>query len=128
MKGSLLFRINRWLYFLLKGIGKRETEHYLFTISDHRRIDAFHLFCQLAPFTWQPNYMGYAYKGQIHQCRRLIFGGHYQYHLRFYDDGKVTGHLETSPEYDVSDHLSGAGLRTMNEDEINELRLQLEMK
>jgi len=30
---SLIFRIHRFVYFLLRGIGRRESEHYLFTLD-----------------------------------------------------------------------------------------------
>ena len=105
MQPSLIFRIHRWVYFLLKGIGKREEEHYLFTLEDP--LSDFALYTQLAATGWQPNYMGFIYKGQIYQCRRIIHYGKQQYHVRIYDEGRVTGHLETTPEWNERDHISG---------------------
>jgi len=122
-KPSIIFRIQRWVYFLLKGIGKREKEHFLFSV--HRPWGDAEVYCTLANYGWQPNYLGFVYRGQVYQCRRLVNSGQHQYHLRFYDDGRVTGHFETSPEYDTSYHLAGVDLRTMTSEETNELIEQL---
>lgn len=109
---SLIFRIQRFIQFLLKGVGKRETEHYLFRLDKPQRD--LELYTHLAATGWTPNYMGYTYKHQVYQCRRLRDSGKYQLHVRCYDDGKITGHFEISPEWDASDHLKGVELRTMN--------------
>lgn len=124
MKGpSIIFRVQRFFGFLLKGIGKKEMEHYLFNIP--LGMDDVTIYSRLAWHNWQPNYMGYVYKGQIYQCRRLVRNGKYQYHCRFYSDGKVTGHFEVAPEYDTSNHLSGIDLRPMNEREGKRLSNQV---
>jgi len=120
---SLIFRISRFITFLLKGVGKKEEEHYLFTMAEAMLGE--YLFSLLADYGWQPNYMGYVYKGQVYQCRKLLDHGEHQYHVRFYDDGMVTGHFEVSPEYDTSDHLHGIDLRTMTPMEAEELNVQL---
>jgi len=122
-KPSIIFRITRFIHFLLKGIGKKEEEHYLFTMPE--TMIGEYLFSLLADHGWQPNYMGYVYKGQVYQCRKLVDHGEHQYHARFYDDGVVTGHLEVSPEYDTGDHLAGVDLRTMTPLEAEELKSQL---
>jgi hypothetical protein len=105
---------------MLKGVGKKELEHYLFTLE--KPLTDTELYRVLAAYGWQPNYLGYVYKGQIYQCRRLVDYGWHQYHLRFYEDGKVTGHFEVAPEADTSDHLSGLDLRTMTKEEAEELK------
>jgi len=123
MHPSLIFRIHRFIYFLLKGIGRRESEHYLFTLDEP--ITDFVLYTKLAGCGWTPNYLGYVYRGQIYQCRRIVHYGQHQYHVRFYAEGdrtRVTGHFETAPEWDVSDHLAGVDLRTMNEREAARLK------
>jgi hypothetical protein len=112
MKPSLIFRIQRYIYFLLKGFGKKETEHYLFTLDEP--LDDFTLYSRLAGGGWTPNYMGFAYKGMLYQCRRLLHSGKHQLHCRCYDTGVITGHFETSPEFDEQAHLKGVDLRTMN--------------
>lgn len=123
MKPSIIFRISRFIHFVLKGIGKKETEHYLFTLSSPPKdIEIYQL---LADYSWQPNYAGYGYKGQVWQCRKLVDKGKRQKHVRIYDTGRVTGHLEIAPEFDASDHLSGVDLRTMNEAEVDSLVLEL---
>jgi hypothetical protein len=104
-------------------VGKKETEHYLFTLP--RGLSDVELYCALADHGWQPNYMGYIYKGQIYQCRRLLHLGKHQYHVRCYSDGKVTGHFEIAPEWDTGDHLTGVDLRTMTITEAETLRSQV---
>ena len=120
MKPSLIFRIQRFIYFLLKGIGKKETEHYLFTLEEP--LTDLELYQKLADCGWTPNYAGYIYAGQVYQCRRLIHRGKHQYHVRCYDDGKITGHFEIAVEFDEKQHLAGVDLRTMNEREAQRLK------
>jgi hypothetical protein len=115
MKPSLIFRISRFIRFLLTGLGKLETEHYLFTLSEP--MSDVDLYAALAAYDWQPNYIGFIYRRQVYQCRRLVHHGKHQYHVRCYEDGKVTGHFEIAPEYDSGAHLTGVDLRTMNEQE-----------
>ena len=122
MRVSIIFRIQRWIRFILKGVGKKENEHYLFTLE--KPLTDLNLYQILADYGWQPNPLGYTYKGQVYQCRKIVDRGKHQYHLRFYDD-KVTGHFEIAQEWDVSDHLSGVDLRTMNDAEKGELRREL---
>ena len=119
MKPSLIFRISRFIRFLLSGLGKLETKHYLFTLSEP--MSDVELYTALATCGWQPNYIGFIYRGQVYQCRRLIHRGKHQYHIRCYEDGKVTGHFEIAPEYDSGAHLAGEDLRTMNEQEVTRL-------
>ena len=120
MKPSLIFRISRLIRFMLTGLGKLETEHYLFTLSEP--MSDVQLYSALAACGWQPNYIGFIYRGQVYQCRRLVHRGKHQYHVRCYQDGKVTGHFELAPEYDSRAHLAGVELRTMNEQEAARLR------
>ena len=121
---SSIFRLKRWFYFLLKGVGKKEKEHHLFLLPSPS--DAPDIYRKTSDAGYQPNYLGYVYRGQVYQCRRLVNRGKHQYHLRFYDTGEVTGHYELAPEIDVSDHLSGVDLRTMNKAEAEEIRRLLE--
>jgi len=122
MRPSLIFRIQRFIYFLLRGVGRRESEHYLFTLDEP--LDDITLYSRLAGGGWQPNILGYIYKGQIYQCRRLVKYGEFQYHVRFYDTGVVSGHREVSPEWDEHRHLhpNPGDLRTMNEREAARLK------
>ena len=117
---SLFFRIHRWLYFLLKGIGKKEEEHFLFQLVEP--LADFELYQRLADTGWTPNYGGYPYKGQIYQCRRLLHRGKHMLHARIYDNGKVTGHFEITLEWNEQQHLKGIDLRTMNEYEAQRLK------
>lgn len=121
MKPSIIFRIHRFIYFLLRGIGNHEEEHYLFMLEAPPLTD-FELYTRLADAGWSPNYMGWIYAGQIYQCRRLLMAGKYQLHVRCYDRGKVTGHFEVSPEWDEQQHLKGVDLRTMNRHEVKRLK------
>ena len=123
MKPSIIFRIHRLIRFILHGIGKKEQGHYLFTIQN--QLTDFDYYMSLADDGWVPNYLGYIYKGQVYQCRRLLRSGKYQLHVRIYRDGMVTGHFEITPEWDTSDHLSGIDLRTMTKREADELKEKL---
>lgn len=118
-KRSLIFRIHRFIYFVLKGVGKMEREHYLFTLPEP--LPSEWLFSVLANHGWQPHYLGFMYSGQVYQCRKLLDRGEHQYHVRIYDDGRVTGHFEVSIEWNWRDHLAGVDLRTMNKAEEVEL-------
>lgn len=124
---SLIFRIERVFYFLRLGLGKLETEHYIFDIPviNPPEVAAYMLYCRLADHGFQPNHIGYSYKRQIYQARKLDKEGRFQYHLRAYSDGSITAHYETAPEYDASDHLKGVGLRDLTPDEIEALRIVL---
>jgi hypothetical protein len=115
MKPSLIFRISRFIRFLLNGLGKLETEHYLFILSEP--MSDVDLYAALASCGWQPNYIGFIYRGQVYQCRRLVHRGKHQYHVRCYEDGRITGHFEIASEYDSAAHLTGVDLRTMNKQE-----------
>lgn len=117
---SLFFRIQRFIYFLLKGRGKKETEHYLFTLEEP--LTDLELYSRLADNGWTPNYAGYPYKGQIYQCRRLLHRGKHQLHVRCYDDKKITGHFEIAIEFDEQAHLKSVDLRTMNQYEAKRLK------
>lgn len=121
-KPSLFFRISRWMYFILKGVGKMENEHYLFTLSEPLSDTAVCL--RLAKQGWQPNLLGYSHRGQIYQCRKVSVHDDTlcQLHVRVYDDGKVTGHFEVAPEWDEKSHLRGVKLRTMNRREAQRLK------
>jgi len=122
MKASLIFRISRLIRFLLTGVGKMETGHYLFTLPGP--VSDVGLYSSLADCGWQPNHVGFIYKGQIYQCRRLVDRGRHQYHVRFYQDGRVTGHFEIAPEWSARAHLAGVDLRTMTTAEAESLREQ----
>ena len=120
MKPSLIFRIRRWIYFLLKGVGKMEKEHYLFTLDEP--LTAFELYQRLADVGWQPNHLGYIYKHDIYECRKLLHRGKHQLHVRCKDNGDITGHFEITIEFDENQHLAGVDLRTMNEREAQWLK------
>lgn len=122
-KLSLLFRMQRWINFILRGIGKKETEHFLFKLKI--LMEDWELYMVLANYGWTPNYMGYSYRGQLYQCRRLADHGLHQYHVRLYDDGTVTGHYEVAPEWSEKDHLGGTDLRTMDKVEADVLRANI---
>ncbi len=120
---SLIFRIQRFIRFLLKGVGRLENEQFLFRL--HQEHTDFEIYSILADAGWTPNYMGYIYKHQLYQARKLLDRGEHQYHVRFYgrqEHNKVTGHFEVTPEWSEKAHLGGVDLRTMNKEESTELR------
>ena len=59
------------------------------------------------------------YRGQIFSVRRLI--GEFQYHLRLYDDGTVTGHYEWNYEFDPVSHSKGMDCRNLHQEEIDSI-------
>lgn len=105
------------------GVGSLESTHYLLTLP--RPVSWLEAYQALADYGWQPNYIGLIYPGQVYQGRKLLGHGEYQYHVRTYDDGQVTGHFEVTPEWDLKRHLAGADLRTMTPQESDELMVAL---
>ena len=78
---------------------------------------------RLIPLGYQYNYFSHNFKGQICNVRKLVLvksiasipvfyieDETWQYHLRLYDSGKVTGHFEKSYEENAMEHIQGVGL------------------
>ena len=85
---------------------------------------------RLIPLGYQYNYFSYNFKDQICNLRKLVLfeplafiaayeheNEIWQYHLRLYDSGKVTGHFEKSYEENAMEHIRGEGLTEISEAE-----------
>ena len=73
---------------------------------------------RLIPLGYQYNYFSHNLKDQICNVRKLVLEPVasipalyeyeiWQYHLRLYDSGKVTGHFEKSYEENAMEHIRG---------------------
>ncbi|GAH24878.1 unnamed protein product [marine sediment metagenome] len=82
---------------------------------------------RLIPLGYQYNYFSYNFKDQICNVRKLVIetvasipayeheNEIWQYHLRLYDSGEVTGHFEKSYEENAMEHIRGVGLTEISE-------------
>ena len=88
---------------------------------------------RLIPLGYQYNYFSHHYKDQICNVRKLVLvpiasipvcEGYeiYQYHLRLYNHGTVTGHYELSYEQDALGHIHGEGLVKIPQIEKDKIR------
>lgn len=108
---------------LAKVIIKDDTEYYLFKLRQLVNVDEIQN--RLAEHGWQLHYKGYVHEGQVCQWRKVVNGGKYEYHIRLYEDGTVTGHFSLTPEKGFIRHLFAIGSRSMTKEEANELMSQL---
>lgn len=126
MKGPWRFRLIRWtrqLRIWLGGWKEMERRHYLFTHSQPLTPEQI---CErLWRHGWGYNTMSHTYRGQRFTVRRPDPPRH-QWHLRFYSDGRVSGHYEVDPFIFPLEHLDGVDLRALNNSEIYELMMELE--
>ena len=79
---------------------------------------------KLWSFDWGYNTLSTTYRGQIYTVRKGVPPRH-QYHLRFYKNCGVSGHLEVDNLQFHLEHLDGVDLRTLNSEEITELKKEL---
>jgi len=113
-----LIKMTRRIRILLGGYRSMEEKHKLFQIPDilaHPVIIA----KMLEGHSYYYNCLSTTYRKQIYTVRKLVDINH-QYHLRFYKDGWVSGHYELRPEHPL-EHLDGVELRSLNEQEKEEL-------
>ena len=113
----------------IKGIFVREK-----TASDYFIVnynpDPEEFMRRLIPLGYQYNYFSYNFKNQICNVRKLVLfepiasipayeheNEIWQYHLRVYDSGKVTGHFEVAYEENAGQHIRGEGLTEISEAE-----------
>ena len=77
---------------------------------------------KLIPLGYQYNYFSYNFTDQICNVRKLVLAHEHeneiwQYHLRLYKYGTVTGHYEISYEENAGQHIRGEGLTEISEAE-----------
>lgn len=117
-----LIKLTRRLRILLGGYRKMELHHYLFTLEPP--LVPLQIYDRLIPLGYQYNFMSTTFKYQIFTCRKLDKVGT-QYHLRFYRDGKVSGHYELDPYFFPLRHLVGEELHKLTQKERQELKKAL---
>lgn len=117
-----LVRLTRQLRIWLGGGKLMEAKHYLFTLPVPLTPEE--IWERLWPQGWGYNTMSHTYRSQIFTVRKLVPPRH-QYHLRFYKDGKVSGHYEVDCIQFPLEHLDGVDLRQLKAGEKAELLNQL---
>lgn len=109
----LRFRLVRWIRQFYNFFGEKEKpEHYMFTLSTPLTPEQ--IWEKLWPHGWGFNALSHTYRHQIYTVRKLV-PPHHQYHLRFYDNGDVTGHFEVEHTAFPLEHLDGVELRALTE-------------
>lgn len=115
------YKIIRWtrqIRIWLGGGKDREVKHFMFTLP---LITPEEVWEKLWPHDWGYNTMSHTYRGQIFTVRKVVPPQH-QYHLRFYDNGDVTGHYETDPFIFALEHMDEVDLRPLTDAEIEEIK------
>jgi len=108
----------------LTGQASRDiSAHYCCTIPVSGAGYPTDFYHRVIPAGYQVNYLSTHYPGQIFTARRLE--GDYQYHLRLYCDGTVTGHYEWNYEFEMLKHIRGINCRPLYRDEIRQLETLL---
>ena len=111
----------------IKGIFVRESDASDYFIVNFTS-DPEDFMRRLIPLGYQYNYFSYNFKDQICNVRKLVLEPRasipalheyeiWQYHLRLYDSGKVTGHFEKSYEENAMEHIRGVCLTDIPEAE-----------
>ena len=110
----------------IKGILVREkvaSDYFIVNFTQ----DSEEFMRRLIPLGYQYNYFSYNFKDQICNVRKLVLESvasipayeHeneiWQYHLRLYEYGKVTGHFEVSYEENAGQHIRGEGVTEIPE-------------
>lgn len=117
-KLGLLFKLVKWtraIRIFFGGCTEMEERHKLFKLPVP--LTPRQVYQRLIPACYQYNAISTTYRGQIWTVRQLSDLDH-QVHLRFYEDGWVTGHYELQPEMWPMEHLRGADLRHLTDDEV----------
>jgi len=74
----------------------------------------------LWPLNYGINILSHTYHHQTFTVRKPIPPGH-QIHLRFYENGDVTGHFEVDPNIFPLEHIDRVDLRTLKPEEIEKI-------
>jgi hypothetical protein len=122
-----LVKLTRRIRILLGGYKEMEREHFLFDLS--RPLTDKEVRKRLIPLGFQYNFLSTTYKRQRWTSRKLV-GQSHQIHLRFYGPNaesieKVSGHYELDPTIWPQEHLRGDDVRSLNEEEKQEINSAL---
>ena len=124
----LRYKLVRWtrqIRIFFGGGKEMEQKHYLFTLS--KPLTPREIWNKLWSSGWGYNTLSHTYKGQIYTMRKVI-SPRYQYHLRFYRNGDVSGHFEVDNLQFPLEHLDGVDLRRLNDEETAALKVELEVQ
>lgn len=122
----MIFKLVRWtrqLRIFFGGSKDREERYRLFRIKPPITPEEFRL--RLIPLGYQYNTFSHAFRGQIWTARRLDPDGRHQYHLRYYQDGWVTGHWEVDWAIDPRAHNKSSDISSLTTEELKELKCAL---
>ena len=123
MKVGLLFKLEKWtraIRIFFGGYKVMEEKHKLFQLPMPLALPM-EVYWRLIPYCYQYNTMSTTYRKQIFTVRKLVDLS-YQIHLRFYSDGWVSGHYEFQPDMCPVEHLRGVALRSLTDEETEEIR------
>lgn len=121
----MLYKLIRWsrqVRIWLSGNKERELRFRLFTLPVV--IPPLEFRERLLDLGYDYNTFSMAYRGQIFTVRKAVPGGH-QYHLRYYNNGEITGHWECDWFIDAVKHNQGKDLRALTNREITTIRRRL---
>ena len=119
-----MHRILRWWWQFQAYFGKQEPEEFrLFILFP--KLDILEFRKRLIPLGYQENLFGITYKGMIYQCRSLDPDGIHIFHVRYFEDGKVTGHWEVDYYVDVISHNQSKDLRPLTKNETAKIQWDL---
>ena len=113
-----LFRFLKQLLIWIGGNKPSETKFYLFTLDPI--LSAEQLWDILWNEGWGFNALSHTFRHQLYTMRKPVPPRH-QYHLRFFDDGRIEGHFEVDPFIFLAEHSDGVDLRAFNPVETNAL-------
>lgn len=118
-----LIKLARRILILLGGYKEMEDKHKLFRFFDPTTttVQPQLLGEVLREHRFYYNTLSTTYRKQLYTVRRLIDYDH-QIHLRFYEDGWVSGHYELRPDAHPLEHLDGVELRALRSGEQDELK------
>lgn len=118
----MLYKLIRWsrqARIWLGGNKEREERFFLFKLP--RPIDPLEFRERLKSLCFQENLFSHAFRGQIFTVRRLLPNGE-QDHLRYYQDGAVTGHREMDYFTHQKEHMDSKNLRKLPAGAIEEIK------
>jgi len=118
-----LVRWTRQIRIFFGGGKEMEQKHYLFTLP--KPLTPEEVWDKLWSFGWGYDALSHTYRGQIYTVRKVVPPRH---HLRFYKNGDVSGHFEVDPVQFPLEHVDGVDLRLLSNEEIAELKTQLEVR
>lgn len=109
----------RYLRNQCTGQARRDISvHYCFRITPGAGYPR-ECYRRLIPAGFQFSPLATHYPGQVFSVRRLA--GEFQYHLRLYQDGTVTGHYEWNYEFEMVKHIRGVDCRPLDNGEVQQL-------